>query len=243
MIGRAAFCPARTKTGCLVWPDLLPEWIRRIGASSTPSGLVQEGQVLSFEALEELLWRSVWSDGLGNQRHVEFAFQDAMGHRTKEVYAFCARHRGRMLPIQGKQTLSAPILFSPVEFFPGTDIRIPGGLKLARLDSNFFKSDLSRALGVAPDDPGGIHLHHDTTEDFARQMCVEWYDDTKNLWVQPEGKVQDYWDASYLARACWYHLGGARRERPAPGGAKTRRRKTEAGSSSILGARPGWFGR
>lgn len=116
---------------------------------------------------------------------------DAMGHRTKEVYAYAIRHRGRVFPWQGVRSLSQRYTPSPQEYFPdakGNKIKIPGGLN---------------KLSINPDDPGAFHLHKNdgTLEQYAREMCAEVWDDKKLSWENPQDKDNHYWDCEVMTLA------------------------------------------
>ena len=156
---------------------------------------IREGFVLTFDALAEVLWGSEYKDADGKAYFVRFAVQDAMGHRTSEVYDFTRLHRRMIVPFQGKQTLAQPISYTNIDYYPGTKKPIPGGIKLLKADVTFFKNLLANKLEVAPDDPGAWHLHGESTEAWARQMCAE-YVDEKGLWQCPEGRDNHGWDCS-----------------------------------------------
>ena len=115
---------------------------------------IRAGEVLTFNDLEEILWNSEYRDPDGNLYFVRLALQDAMGHRTADVYDFCRRHGPMIFATQGKDTLAQPFAWSSIDFYPGGKKPIPGGLKLIRFDTNFFKNDLSRRLGVKLGIPG-----------------------------------------------------------------------------------------
>ncbi|WP_243546398.1 terminase gpA endonuclease subunit [Pseudodesulfovibrio tunisiensis] len=208
---------------------------------------IRVGTALTIPVLEEILWGQAYRDAEGNEYRVRCVFWDAMGHRTKEVYAMAVKHRGKMLPIRGRDTLSTPITFSPIEYYPGTKIRIPGGVTLANLDTKFFKDDLSTALQVQPGDPGGFHLYDRTAmpADYADQMCNEYFDDETNKWIQPEHKRVDFWDCEVYARACWYYLGGANWDQPKARVQPKPRpvaERTVTQADILNGFRPSWFG-
>lgn len=180
---------------------------------SEESWLVQAGSAPDFEAIDELLWRSVYEDGNGKAYRVRNAIIDAMGTRTSEVYRYCVRHRGRIVPYQGVRALSAPILHAPQEFFPddkGNKIKIPGGLLLHRVDTTFFKGDLAAKLAIAPDDPGAFHLHSNEKNEleiYAREMCAEVWSDEEQAWINPHERDEHYWDCEVMLQALAYQIG------------------------------------
>jgi Bacteriophage tail assembly protein len=226
----------------------LPYTIVAFGfGAAEESWRVRVGLGLTIENMEEILWGQTYLDSDGNEYRVELTFWDAMGHRTKEIYQLAAKHRGKMLPIRGRDTLNAPLTFSNIEYFPNTKVKIPGGITLVNIDNKFFKDDLSTAMSVEPGDPCGFHLYNkeEMPHDYAAQMCAEYFDDERQVWVQPSGKKVDYWDCENYARAAWYHLGGVNRKPP-----KAKRKKLAVvkerpvTQSDILGGwRPGWFGK
>lgn len=157
---------------------------------------IREGYVDTFEALEQVLFSDTYQDASGLEYPVRFAVQDAMGHRTSEVYDFARKHRGRLAALKGEQRMRQPHAFSNLEHYPGTQKPIPGGLKLLRADVNFFKNQLSGKLDVAPADPGAWLFHVETTEEWARHMCAEYIDEETGFWTCPESRANHGWDCS-----------------------------------------------
>ena len=205
------------------------------------SWLIQCGTAPTFPALAEILWGSVYRDGHGTEYRVRLALQDSMGHRTKEVYAFCAANKGRIFPTQGKQHQAAPLTYSPLEYYPGTQRRIPGGLRLLKVDTTFFKNDLAAKLSIAPEDPGAFHLHHDTPLEYAREMVAEYYDEQKQAWVCPSGRDNHYWDCEVLALAGAFALGVRNWKQPQQE-PKMKKETPQVPVSPTGGVRPSWWG-
>ena len=156
---------------------------------------IRHGFVNTFSALEEVLWGDTYKDADGNEYMIQLTIQDAMGHKTSEVYDFCIKHRGLIFPFQGKQRLQRPFRFSPQEFFPGTNKPIPGGVQLLQADVTYYKNMLSRHLDILPDDPGEYRFHSETTEDWLKMLTAE-YQDEHGLWQCPKGKPNHGWDCS-----------------------------------------------
>jgi phage terminase large subunit GpA-like protein len=187
--------------------------IRAFGFGDTEeSWLIQAGIAPSFSALNDIFWQSAYRDPQGTEYRVRACMIDAMGGRTREVYAWAVKHRGRVYPWQGVRALTQPYTPAPQEYFPdikGNKIKIPGGLNLWRCDTTFFKSDLSHKLSIAPDDPGAFHLHSGEggiLEQYAREMCVEVWDDQKLAWENPHDKDNHYWDCETECLALAYIL-------------------------------------
>lgn len=195
--------------------------LRAIGyGDEEESWLVQAGTAPSFSALNDILWNSVYRDPDGREYKVRACMIDAMGGRTKEVYSWAIRHRGRVFPWQGVRSLSQPFTPAPQEYFPdakGNKVKIPGGLNLWRCDTTFFKSDLSHKLSIAPDDPGAFHLHTGDggiLEQYAREMCAEVWDDERQAWLNPHDKPNHFWDCETMILALAYILNIRHRPRP-----------------------------
>lgn len=164
---------------------------------------VREGYIdtLDFEILERILFHERYHDAEEREYFVRFAVQDAMGHKTSEVYDFARRHRGRLLPFQGKQDLTQPYQYSQIDYYPpdskGRRRPIPGGLRLLRVNVTYYKNLLAGKLEVAPDDPGAWHLHGETTEEYARHMCAE-YTNERGYWEVAEQRPNHFWDCGVL---------------------------------------------
>lgn len=197
--------------------------IRAFGFGETEeSWLIQCGTAPTFEALSQTLWRNVYTDAEGTEYRVRACVIDAMGApgRTKQVYAWCAQQGGRAMPFKGEQRLTAPVSYSPIEFFPdtkGAKIKIPGGVLLRRVDTTFFKGDLAEKLSVAPGDPGAFWLHASTSGleiaegnsliEYAREMCAEVYNPEKLIWENPHQRANHFWDCEVMALVCAWELG------------------------------------
>lgn len=187
--------------------------IRAFGyGDAEESWLVQAGAAPNFNALHELLFKSVYRDANGQEYMVKGVMIDAMGARTREVYAWAVRNRGRVFPWQGVRSMTTPYTPTALEYYPsnkGTKVKIPGGLNLWRCDVTFFKNDLAAKLAIAPTDPGAFHLH--TNEggqllQYAKEMCAEVYDTRTNAWENPKNKANHFWDCEVMARALAYIL-------------------------------------
>jgi phage terminase large subunit GpA-like protein len=100
---------------------------------------------------------------------------------------------------RGKDVLAQPFAWSNLEFYPGGRKPIPGGLKLIRFDSNYFKNDVSNRLGIAPGDPGAWHYNAELTETWASHMAAEFIGET-GKWECPSGRANHGWDCSVLNR-------------------------------------------
>ena len=155
------------------------------------SWLVREGFVDDFDGMLQIVLGR-FSDVEGKEHVVNLGFQDAMGHRTAEVYEKL-RKIPQMRPTKGEQNMAMPHSVTRVDTYPGTKIPIPGGLTLFRINATYYKDKLFGKLAIAPGDPGAFHVHGEIPEDYASQMVAE-YRDEKGFWVCPEGRANHYWD-------------------------------------------------
>lgn len=161
---------------------------------------VREGYVETFEGLKDVLYNSEYKDAAGRGYTIMAGAIDSGGGtgttpkhtRTAEVYRFCIENP-IMRPIKGRQMMTHPVSSTKIDFYPGTKIPISGGLTLFLLNVTYFKDQLSMKLSIKPDDPGAWHLHSECTEEYAKQMTVEYRDD-KGRWQCPKGKANHYWD-------------------------------------------------
>jgi phage terminase large subunit GpA-like protein len=181
------------------------------GLESWDSWGVRCGFVQSFEVLERVLWQDVYTDTAGTPYPVHLAIQDAMGHRTADVYTFCMGHRGRILPSQGKVRQAVPVSFTTLEYFPpdakGRRVPIPGGLQLVKVDTNYFKNQLDGKLKIKAGDPGAWHYHAELSIEWARHMVAEGINE-KGLWEPiTAGRANHGWDCSVLIMAAREVLG------------------------------------
>jgi len=169
---------------------------------------VREGFVTTFEALAEVLWKHEYKDPDGLVYPVALTVQDAMGHKTTEVYDFCRRYRGLILPFKGEARMAAAIAYSKIDHYPGKAQPIPGGpLQLLRANVNVFKSNLAAKLEIAPADPGAWHLHGEADVEWARQMTAEYIDPETQEWTAIEGRRNHAWDVSVYNLVAAYACG------------------------------------
>lgn len=168
------------------------------------SWLVREGFVETSEALEKII-RGKFQDAENRDYIVSMALVDAMGHRTSEVYSWL-KDKPDIKPCKGEQRMATPYSVSIIEYYPNSTRTIPGGLKLYRLNSNYYKDALFTKIGIPPGDPGGFHIHSEIGEDYAKQMVAEFRND-QGFWDCPQGRPNHYWDSENLALAAAEILG------------------------------------
>jgi len=167
---------------------------------------IRNGFAANFAQLEQILFDDVYEDVNGVKYLVRLSVIDAMGHRTDEVYDWCRVNRGRVFPLKGEQRMQQPVAWSKIDVYPGTSKPIPGGIKLARVNTTYFKNKLANTLEIAPADPGAWHMHSEMTEDWARQMTSEDVDE-KGVWQVRQSMANHAWDVSGYGLACAEILG------------------------------------
>lgn len=91
--------------------------------------------------------------------------------------------------------MTMPYRVSKIEYYPGTDKIIPGGIKLLRGNVTYYKNNLSARLDIAAADPGAWHYHSETSLEWARQMTAEYLDD-HGFWECKPSRANHGWDCS-----------------------------------------------
>ena len=208
---------------------------------------IREGFIETFGSLERILFDDEYLDVDGKRYHLHLVVQDAMGHRTSDVYDFARRHRGRLFPFKGEQRMAQPYAFSDQEFYPGTKKPIPGGIKLLRGHVTYFKTMLSSKLEIVPGDPGAWHYNSETSFEWARQMCAEFVNE-KGIWEAKSGAANHGWDCSVynlvaaeLLGVRHWRKGAERKAQSAKRQAQSAERKGQRGRKGYQ--RPGWLNR
>ncbi|MGD9209604.1 MAG: phage terminase large subunit family protein [Desulfobacteraceae bacterium] len=158
---------------------------------------IREGYVETFGALEEILWQRKYYDEDGNHYPVLLTIQDALGHRTSEVYDFCRKNKGKIFPSFGKGIMAVSHSWTSLQFYPGKKKPIPGGLMGINVNTKYFKDKLLSILQIHPSDPGAWHENAQFPEGWARHMVSE-YIDEKGAWQLKTGYENHLWDCAVL---------------------------------------------
>jgi phage terminase large subunit GpA-like protein len=161
---------------------------------------VRFGFVDSFEALRQVLFEEAYVDVEGQKYVITLALQDAMGHKTAEVYDFVRPWQGRIFAAQGvdRRTMTTMVNWSTLEFYPGTKKPIRGGIRLLRHNANLWKNTLAHKLEIKPGDPGAFHVERDSDVlEYARQMCAEVLNENEQ-WICQAQRANHYWDCEVL---------------------------------------------
>lgn len=215
--------------------------IRAFGWGLSEEGwLVREGIAETFEALDQILWEDTYADAAGGRYLVQLTNIDAMGTRTKEVYDWAIKNRGRVYPCQGVERMQTPTSITNLETYPNSTKPIPGGLKLLRVNTTYFKNALSNKLDINPADPGAWHLHSEVGDEYARQMTAEYLDESVDAWRCPEKRANHYWDCSVLTLVAANKLGVRYWTRPEAAPAKPQASAGAVKPAEINRSLPSW---
>jgi phage terminase large subunit GpA-like protein len=101
-----------------------------------------------------------------------------------------------MTPIKGMHGRQGDLItYKEIELFPGTNKKVPGGLKRANLRVDLFKDELERRLQIQPDDRGALSFHNEIDEAFAKHYGAETKDEHGD-WQHNRKTRNDYWDCT-----------------------------------------------
>jgi len=165
-----------------------------------PESLTWQGLGKSFE---EAFYYAKYLDANGTKYRITNGLIDSGGtrrgyqkhSRTVEVYEWCSRHR-QMMPLKGMHGRQGDtVTYKEIETYPGTNKKVPGGLKRANLRVDLFKDELERRLQIQPDDHGALSFHCDIDEAFAKHYTAE-VKDEQGEWTHNRKNRNDYWDCT-----------------------------------------------
>jgi phage terminase large subunit GpA-like protein len=176
-------------------------YIVRAWGKDLESWLLYEGFLPNWDSVTDLLTRYELKDSAGEEYKINFTLIDSGGHRTAEVYDFCRRYPGTA-PSKGEQRMAQPWKLSKLDHYPGSGAVIPGGLKLYRLNTTYYKDMLQSKTQIAAADPGAFHLHEhiQPESDYIKHMCAEYRDD-HGVWRCPGSRRNDMFDCEAMALA------------------------------------------
>lgn len=189
--------------------------IRAFGGRGT-SWLVDYGQIHGptsedevWEDLTDLLLTPI--DGL----QIEKALIDSGFRPDKpdsgdihKVYDYCRQMGFLALPSKGLKTANQPYRISQIEV-TARGKKTPVSIRLALLNTDFFKSLVHSRLRTPVGSPGALNVPDDITEDYARQLVSEVRVVTLSkgaAWVR-RSKDNHFLDCEALAAAAAYALG------------------------------------
>ncbi len=225
--------------------------------------LVHYGSLIQEDFVKQLLLENVYRTQGGKEFRIWRAGMDTAGTSLDDgditmsvrAYSFIRAIgqgnlvRGGFWGTKGaSRKMEKHMMLSVIDRMPGKNGGpIPGGLNQWNLDTDYFKDLFHYRLQVKRGDPGGVSLHGETGEDFARHiMAEEKRRDRKGKteWVQVN--ANNHWfDCSIIALApgdpaCWGGVAVLREEskrKPPPPKAEGERNRAPA----WLGARENWI--
>lgn len=203
------------------------------------SHLIRYGYVDTWEAIDMVLFGSEYKDADDKDYFINVVFIDAMGHRTRQVYDYC-RPRNRTRATKGEERMVTPTKVSRLDHYPDGK-KMPGGLSLIRISTQYFKDEIHNKLTISPGDPGAYYIHKDTDTVYATHMTTEYRNDLGE-WIQPEGKPNHLWDCEVLAYAAYNFIGAKYWKRPGDKVVETERPGQKKGSG-FLPKRKNFLGR
>lgn len=147
---------------------------------NSESWLLEEG-FLAGETEYEGVWNSLLNilDQPIGDRRIDRAFVDS-GYRPGDayrrpdhaVYTFSRRKPGVVFPTKGQDQMDGPFKFSNLDYSFG-GVLVKNGVRLYRLNTDYFKRWIHGRIRWPEDQPGGWHLHSATTEDYCKQIVSE----------------------------------------------------------------------
>jgi phage terminase large subunit GpA-like protein len=165
--------------GVDVQKDRLVYVIRGWGAN-WESWLIRHGEIYG-----ETEYDAVWTEldnlllaPIGNLRIRRMGIDSGYrpGDRFKrpenQIYLFCRRHMGLVIPTKGHETQDKPYRANKIDLTVRGKV-IKKGLQLWHLNSDYFKSWVHARIDWPQDQPGGWHLSQDTTDDYCQQLVAE----------------------------------------------------------------------
>lgn len=187
--------------------DLYFEYvIRAWGRDNLQSWLIKHGRLDTFEDVYSLMKSRYTSVNGDKQFRITAGLIDSGGHRTAEVYDFCRKYSGlRLRPSKGERIMRRPWEISKIDKLPNGN-PIPGGVKLVRLSTTYYKDFLAGKLSLNIDEIGAFLLHANPDQDYLEHMCAE-YRNSKGVWVCPSSKRNESFDCEVMALATADMLG------------------------------------
>ena len=178
--------------------DLYFEFVVRAwGKENLQSWKVLHGRADSFAGLKAVLESEFLSVSGEKAFTITAGLLDSGGHKTSEVYDFCRSNRHlKLRPSKGERLMRRPWEISKIDKLPNGN-PLPGGVKLVRVNTTYYKDLLAGKLSLNIADPGAFLLHADPDQDYLEHMTAE-YRDSKGVWQCPGGKRNESWDCEVL---------------------------------------------
>jgi len=166
----------------LCYADVQWHWLWYVFAAFGPGEecwIVRAGSVEKFDEIEKLAFESKfpYADDPAQSLTCEaLGYDTGDGHRTAECYDRWLARPHQIVLTKGQQTLvkGEKWNLSQVEYHP-SGRRNPHGVRLAHVNTSFFKEKLYGTYKRPGDGPGTIHFHRETSQAFLEQITAEHY--------------------------------------------------------------------
>ena len=147
------------------------------------SWLVDYGRLETWADIEVMLDRN-YADTNGEIHNINLACMDS-GYNTDEVFAFCAKHLGLVVPTKGasnplKSRYQVSIIDKAIGF----------GLRQYLMDTNQLKSFIASRMGIDAGAPGSWNVYRDVDREYCDQICSEQRVEHKDK----KGRVTTGWE-------------------------------------------------
>ena len=126
-----------------------------------------------WQALRNVIQRPVGDKRIG-RAFIDSGYRPGDMYRRPDhaVYTFCRSMPGTAFPTKGADSLDAPYKFRNIDYSSGGAV-IRGGVRLFHINTDYFKRWIHARVRWPEGQPGGWHLHGETTEDYCRQIVAE----------------------------------------------------------------------
>lgn len=163
-------------------------------APGESSYLVRAFRCQSFDELQHIVFGTQYATAQdpAETMRVVLAAVDS-GHRTDEVYRWVRRNAERAIAVKGapaRMRLEKPLRESSIDRDPKTKRRLAKAVRLAHVDTIYFKDKLARMIHSGPGDPSRFYVHEDPPEWYLEQVAAEHCVIDRD---RKTGEVRRYW--------------------------------------------------
>jgi phage terminase large subunit GpA-like protein len=163
------------------------------------------GRLVSFEDIERHWGEAVYVNVSGEIVRPRIGLIDSGGtrkegeehSRTRQVYQFC-RQNPQFIPYKGRPQQIAPWRISNIDFWPGTNEQIPGGLQLFICDTSFYKDDLAARISNDPESESAWTFYSEYPDEYLKHYTAEYRDDN-GKWAHNKKIRNDLWDCGHMS--------------------------------------------
>lgn len=194
------FASADSQGDGVAVPASHPYLLVAVGWGGRQRWIVDAGSVDSLDELAHIFFARELADASGLTMRPTYSIIDTQGHRTVEIYQWCAGFRGLVMPYNGA-LIAERFRFSKREFFPGTTRRIQhGGIELMTVNPNPYKDLVAKLLSAGKDDEARYSLYAGFTKEDAAELLAETRDE-RGRWANQDKKPNHKLDCLVMAEA------------------------------------------